>query len=192
MFTDEWSCEWKYTKFNNDGESSGKKNAIYLDRHAPDCGNGKGINSFQLERNVGHPQYRYRYLCCTTQLPCTNEGKENDYTDEGASLGDPFYLDRQNVNCEDQLLTFFIWCEVLTIPGNTNTDVVSHNPHDIVLTNKPNLMITVMDSHISWTVTMLLAHNITLLQDFNFIVIGIIININIFTGVVKLLNHKST
>ena len=102
----EWTCEWKFTNFDSDGGNNGSKQAIHLARHAPDCGSGKVINSFQLETNNLY-QYRYRYQCCTAQLPCTNTNKENDFTDDGAPEGDPIYLDRQNVNCEDQPITYF-------------------------------------------------------------------------------------
>lgn len=107
MILGTWNCEWKYTEYNDDGGAFNSLRAVFLDRHHPDCGEDKAINGFQLQRNSAGNQYRYRYKCCSTQLKCSRKFKENDFTIDGAAEGDPIYLDRQNVQCNDQFLSSF-------------------------------------------------------------------------------------
>lgn len=99
LLKEPWSCEWKHTTWNDDGGG----NSRYLDRHLLSCEEGKGINYFHLERKDG--KYRYKYRCCTTQLQCKNVRKTTPLNDDGN--GNAIFLDRHNVDCNEQYINNF-------------------------------------------------------------------------------------
>lgn len=53
-------CRVLYTPFDDDGGG----NAIYLDRHNVQCGEGEAMTEFVLQRNSEGNKIRYGYRCC--------------------------------------------------------------------------------------------------------------------------------
>jgi len=83
------------TGFNDEGGG----NSIYLDRHNVDCG-VNGIKRFRLTRDgAGH--FRYDFTCTEKGNLDSNApiSKDTGFNDEGG--GNSIFLDRHNVNCED-------------------------------------------------------------------------------------------
>lgn len=83
------------TGFNDEGGG----NTIFLDRHNVDCG-VNGIKRFRLARDgAGH--FRYDFTCTEKGNLDSNApiSKDTGFNDEGG--GNSIFLDRHNVNCED-------------------------------------------------------------------------------------------
>ena len=105
-----WDCELRTTDYAYNGGGDEINKAIYLKEHAPSCGDGEFMNSAYLVVDTAdQSRQNYYYYCCatTSALPCTNTKKTNEPTAVGAPEGNPTYLDQQNVDCEDQQLTYF-------------------------------------------------------------------------------------
>ena len=95
-----------YTEWNINPSGPHEKGVNYLDRHHVDCGT-KPLGEFNLENQGGgsSQQIRYHYQCGSTDLgTCTT--KSNPFTAEGDDR-EVAFLDRQNVDCNGQLLASF-------------------------------------------------------------------------------------
>lgn len=79
----------------------GSGQAIYLDRHAADCGTTGFISDFRVERNPNQGHIRYNYNCCmltskwSALTSCYDAYTSFSYDGNGRV----YYLDRQIVQC---------------------------------------------------------------------------------------------
>ncbi len=92
IFLDLISCSNKYTWANrhNHGDMA------YLDRHKPDCGTGKVMSYYRLERSGKN--MRYRYKCCQFKGNVyTMQQKYTSFNNDGN--GKMYYLDRHTADC---------------------------------------------------------------------------------------------
>ena len=75
--------------------------AIYLDRHAADCGATGFITDFRVESNPSQGHIRYNYNCCiltskwSTHALCYDAHTNFSFDGNGRV----YYLDRQTVRC---------------------------------------------------------------------------------------------
>ena len=87
----------QYSAYSDDGGGQ----AIYLDRHAVNCGTTGFIADFRLERNPSQGHIRYKYSCCmliskwSAAAFCYDA--YTNFTFDGN--GRVYYLDRQTVQC---------------------------------------------------------------------------------------------
>lgn len=89
------SCQMYYTPFNDDGGG----NFVYLDHHRVDCRQNKMIESVHLMRDQRNKKCRYKYKCHTKPHPCQQKAFNTAFTSDGG--GNVFYLDRQNIQCQN-------------------------------------------------------------------------------------------
>ena len=92
IFLDLIKCSEKYTSWNkHDGG-----NMVSLDRHRPDCGAGKVMSYYHLERSGAN--IRYRYKCCQFKGNIyTMHQKYTSFSYDGH--GKMYYLDRHTADC---------------------------------------------------------------------------------------------
>jgi len=84
---------------------AGGGNSIYLDRHYVGCDEGGYISQFNLQHS-GDGRMQYNYTCNKTKKPLKCRAVLNPPSDWGG--GNIIYLDRQNVNCnDDEVLNAF-------------------------------------------------------------------------------------
>jgi hypothetical protein len=105
-----------YTNWDKNPNAPHDKGVNWLDRHHVDCGT-TGLAEFQLQTqgSGGSAQVRYHYKCGSRYLgPCTV--KSNPFTGEGDDREINF-LDRQNVDCDGQLLAGFQLNSQYSPPG---------------------------------------------------------------------------
>jgi hypothetical protein len=119
------SISSKNTGFNELGTG----NIIFLDRHNVDCGSA-GINQFKLNRDSGFGgNIRYDYKCISGGNTNSTLSKNTDFNDVGWS-NNVVYLDRHNVNCEDNPISQF------KLNRNSSGDKIRYD-YKCMYSNKP-------------------------------------------------------